>query len=161
MRHRRRFGTFFSENPVAYDKAKWHYDGDFPRWTRKRQAFVHTGFFLAWIADRNMVGDMLVTESPRNIAALRNRRGRPDDLYAEWDGVLMSSMLNAEANAFAGAYYERLYLEDCERVFPDAGPYQVRGTWQNYDRIAPVLDERLEAWRAGAGHWPEGGHEGL
>ncbi|WP_315094714.1 hypothetical protein [uncultured Cellulomonas sp.] len=144
-----------SGEPVAYDKAKWHYDGDFPRWTRKRQAFVHTGLFLAWLADRGMVAAELLTESARTIAAIRDRRGRPDDLYAEWDGVLMSTMLTEEANAFAGAYYEQLYLEDYDRVFPEAGPYAVRGTWQSYDRIAPVLDERLDAWRSGTIGAPE------
>ncbi|NTW40222.1 MAG: hypothetical protein HGA44_10115 [Cellulomonadaceae bacterium] len=147
-------------NPVVFDKAKWHYDGNFPRWTRKRQAFVHTGFYLAWLADRGMVGEQLLTENHRTIAAIRDRRGRPDDLYAAWHGVLVSSMLSPQANAFTGVYYEQLYPEDYDRVFPEAGPYQVRGTWQNYDRIARVLDERFDEWRAGALHRPDPGNEG-
>ncbi|MBF0688689.1 MAG: hypothetical protein IR158_13110 [Cellulomonas sp.] len=134
---------------TVYDKAKWHYEGEFPRWTRRRQAFVHTGFFLAWVVQRGMAGEMLVRESPDGIAAVRERRGRPDDLYAAWDGVLTSEMLDDEANAFARTYYEGdVYVADFIAAFPHTGAYKVRSSWENYDRVAAVLDERLAAWRA-------------
>lgn len=140
----------------AYDKAKWHYEGDFPRWTRKRRAFVHTGLFLAWLVDRGMASELLATESAACVAAIRDRRGRPDDLYVEWDGVLATEMLNAEANDFARDYYEQSFLEDYASVFVEAGPYGVRGSWGDYDRLARLLDERLAAWRSGKRHLSEG-----
>lgn len=140
----------------AYDKAKWHYEGDFPRWTRKRRAFVHAGLFLAWLVDRGMASELLSTESAARVAAIRDRRGRPDDLYAEWDGVLASDMLDAEANDFACDYYEQSFLEDYASVFVDAGPYGVRGSWRDYDRLTPLLDERLAAWRSGTRRPSEG-----
>lgn len=133
---------------VAYDKAKWHYGGDFPRWTPKRRAFVHTGFFLVWLVDRRMVSDLLATESAKRVAAIRARRGRPSDLYVEWDGVLASEMLNDLGNAFARDYYELRFLEDYASVFADAAPYGVRGSWQEYERLAPLLDERFDEWRS-------------
>lgn len=140
------------EQMAAYDKAKWHYDGNFPRWRRKRQAFVHTGFFLAWLADRSLVSDLIASESADRIAALRDRRGQPGDLYAEWDGVLVPEMLNEEANAFARAYYEQRFFDDYESVFPEGNNYKVRGSWQNYDRLAPLLDVRLADWRSAIQH---------
>ncbi|MBN8465403.1 hypothetical protein JYJ95_02695 [Corallococcus exiguus] len=33
---------------MAYDKAKWHYEGEYPTGLSKQQAFVHTGMFIAW-----------------------------------------------------------------------------------------------------------------
>ena len=32
---------------IVYDKAKYHYEGDWPKGLRTKQAFVHTGLFLA------------------------------------------------------------------------------------------------------------------
>ncbi|MFS0704709.1 hypothetical protein AB6N23_09330 [Cellulomonas sp. 179-A 9B4 NHS] len=136
---------------VAYDKAKWHYGGDFPRWTPRRRAYVHTGFFLVWLVEHGMVSDLVATESARRVAAIRARRGRPSDLYVEWDGVLASEMLNDLGNAFARDYYEQRFLEDYAGVFPDAGPYGVRGSWQEYERLAPLLHERFDAWRSSTG----------
>lgn len=142
-----------SDESSAYDKAKWHYDGDYPRWTPKRRAFVHTGLFLAWLADRGMVSDLLAAESAQQVAAVRSRRGRPSDLYARWDGVLAPEMLNDEGNAFARDYYER-FLDDYISAFPEAGPYKVRGSWADYERLAPLLDERLAEWRSRGGTPP-------
>jgi len=31
---------------IVYDKAKWHYGGDYPKDLPIEQAFVHTGMFL-------------------------------------------------------------------------------------------------------------------
>lgn len=83
---------------------------------------MHTGLFLAWLADRGMVSDLLATESAQRVAAIRDRRGRPADLYAEWDGVLAAEMLNDEANAFTRNYYER-FLDDYAGAFPEAGSW--------------------------------------
>jgi len=33
--------------PHVYDKAKWHYEGDYPKGLQRKQAFVYTGLFLA------------------------------------------------------------------------------------------------------------------
>ena len=98
--------------------------------------------------------DGTLTFDADHVAAIRDRRGRPGTLYAAWDGVLVSQMLNDEANAFTRDCYAR-FLQDDDALFSEAGPYGVRGSWQDCDRIAPVLDERLAQWRA----HPVGGAE--
>lgn len=35
----------------VYDKAKYHYAGDFPNGLAIKYAFVHNGMFLGWIVD--------------------------------------------------------------------------------------------------------------
>ena len=47
------FGDLRMADPFVYDKAKYHYSGDYPPDLPDEQAFVHTGFYLAWIIDRN------------------------------------------------------------------------------------------------------------
>jgi hypothetical protein len=39
---------------IIYDKAKYHYEGDFPQELPMEQAFVHTGMFLGWVIDNNL-----------------------------------------------------------------------------------------------------------
>jgi hypothetical protein len=43
--------------PMVFDKAKWHYQGDFPADLEPDQAFVHTGLFLGWVIDAGLYGD--------------------------------------------------------------------------------------------------------
>ncbi|MDM5319251.1 hypothetical protein RGT17_02390 [Bacillus altitudinis] len=40
---------------IVYDKAKYHYDGEFPKDLSIEQAFVHTGMFLGWIIDKKIL----------------------------------------------------------------------------------------------------------
>jgi hypothetical protein len=68
------------------------------------------------------------------------------------DGKFTDEDLNDEGNAFAGAYFDLQkgkYIADYETIFGKDGPtiYHVADTWENYDRIAPLLDDRLTTWR--------------
>jgi hypothetical protein len=38
----------------VYDKAKWHFDGDFPKELDDFQGYVHTGMFLGWLVDNGL-----------------------------------------------------------------------------------------------------------
>ena len=39
----------------VYDKAEFHYDGDFPEDLEDYQGFVHTGMFVAWLIEHDMI----------------------------------------------------------------------------------------------------------
>jgi hypothetical protein len=43
-----------AKEPFVYDKAKCHYDGEFPQGLPHEQGFVHTGMFLGWVIDSEM-----------------------------------------------------------------------------------------------------------
>src|SRR4051794_15432306 len=51
------------EGPLVYDKAKYHYDGDFPKGLPRKQAFVHTGMFIGWLIDHGMIADEFLQET--------------------------------------------------------------------------------------------------
>ena len=45
------------KHPQVYDKAEYHYDGEFPADLPIEQAFVHTGMFLGWIVYHHLYSD--------------------------------------------------------------------------------------------------------
>ncbi|WP_458574136.1 DUF7832 domain-containing protein [Paenibacillus alvei] len=39
-----------------FDKAKWHYEGEFSQKLSTAQAYVPTGMFVAWLIKNDLVG---------------------------------------------------------------------------------------------------------
>jgi hypothetical protein len=138
----------------VYDKAKWHYDADnFGRDLAPEQGFVHTGLFLGWLVVHDLVDPVELADEAPEIDEVR-RRGRTGPELFQWiDGTLLSTMLTDEGNRFAAAYLDfdhGGYLRDYEAVLGVGLPslYHVADTWQNYDRLAKVIDRRYAAWQA-------------
>ena len=88
-------------DPIVYDKAKYHYDGDFPTDLPYEQAFVHTGMFLGWLIDRGLVSGEFMEDTSELIEGFRARDVTGPEIYESWDGALVDDMLSAEGNAFA------------------------------------------------------------
>ena len=129
----------------AYDKAAWHIEGDFPAGLDVVQASVHTGFFIAWAIQRDLVGDAV---SPSLVKAVKARTKTGVDVYVKADAVFDKDMLSAEGNAFAKHYYAKTYLSDYAEVLAGKLPtlYHVANTWKSFDAIAKRLDERYRAF---------------
>ena len=49
------FKETLENSTSVYDKAKWHFQGDFPKELDDHQAYVHTGIFLGWFIDHDFV----------------------------------------------------------------------------------------------------------
>lgn len=77
----------------------------------------------------------------------------PQFLLDDWDGKLAEDMLDETGDAFTRAYYPEHYLDDYAKALHvgqhDDALYRVEDSWDNYDRVARVLDARFEAWRGG------------
>jgi len=139
---------------MAYDRADWHYGGDFPSDLPPEAGGTHIGMFLAWAITRGLESDFHREESPAALEAVRRREmtGR-EFLTVECDEKLWEEDLSDQGNEFAKAYYERDgdggYLNDYEECLGDTLPslYHVADTWANFDRLATRLDERYEAWK--------------
>ena len=138
---------------MAYDKAKWHSEGEFPKDAPAENGGTHIGIFLAWAILHDMLSDELRADAGDDVTAVRERRmtGRTF-LFRHLDGVLSADDLNADGNAFAKHYY-RKYMVDfarfVQRQFPTA--YHIDDRWKNYDVIAKILDRRYAEWRTAAG----------
>ncbi|MGR6002139.1 DUF7832 domain-containing protein [Bacillus cereus] len=136
---------------IVYDKAKYHYEGDFPQELPMEQAFVHTGMFLGWIIDNHLFSDEFLEETEEEINKFKLRKMTGTQVYMFWDGVLSDDMLNDEGNQFAIDYFDfekGLYLDDYDDVFLECDTlYQVQDTWGNYFKLKEVIDTRYKEWK--------------
>jgi len=138
---------------VAYDRADWHYGGDYPAGLPAENGGTHIGMFLAWAIQRGLEGDFHREESSAAVAAVRARKmtGR-EFLFSQCDEKFWEEDLSEEGNAFATAYYENDngYMADYGATLLDDLPslYHVADTWETFDRLAPVLDRRYAEWKA-------------
>jgi hypothetical protein len=138
--------------PFVYDKAKYHYDGDFPEDLPDEQAFVHTGLYLGWIIDRDLYSDFFREEDGEAIARFKAREITGPDVYEAWDGCLIEDMLSDEGNAFSRHYFDferGRYLRDYEELLCPGLPslFHVPNTWESYDHLKPRIDQRYAEWR--------------
>src|SRR5262245_60012232 len=136
---------------MSYDRADWHSEGDYPADLPEENGGTHIGMFLAWAIHRGLEGETHREDAPDSLEAVKGRKmtGR-DFLFNECDGKFWDVDLNDEGNAFATAYYDQRYFEDYETTLGAGLPtlYHVEDTWENFDRLSRVLDERFEEWRS-------------
>ena len=122
-------------------------------------ASTHIGMFLGWCVLRGLGRDAPSDEHwTREVARLKRREITGGELLThQCDCKLTDGDLSDEGNAFAQAYYEAQFVKDYEAVLRDQMPgtghdtddfCSVPDTWQNFDRLAPVLDRRFAEWKA-------------
>jgi hypothetical protein len=121
----------------------------------REAAGTHIGFYLAWMVLNGHADDSLRPY----VSALRMRAKTGTKLLFEIsDGKLLAENLDDNGNFFSTAYYAPHYEQDYLKVFAadirDTGNpaddfCAVADTWENYDRIAAVLDKRYAQWKAG------------
>jgi hypothetical protein len=138
---------------MKYDDASWHSEGDFPDDLPPEAAATHAGMFLAWALLSGAGSGLHTDGSPAPIEKLRNRSVTPGAYYInECDGQFTGDELNNEGNAFAAEYYTLetgQFLRDYEEALGAELPtlYHIADSWQNFDKLKPVLDRRFQNWR--------------
>lgn len=137
----------------VYDKAKWHFGGDFPSDLPIFQGYVHTGLFLGWLIDNDLVSEEFRESNEERIAAFKSKKMTGPKVFEEGcDGVLMLEDISEMGNRFALRYFDFTngrYLADYEETLGQELPslYYVQDTWENYTRLKQILDQRLLEWR--------------
>ncbi|MCT3735613.1 hypothetical protein HZQ27_05180 [Elizabethkingia anophelis] len=139
---------------MTYDRIDWHSEGDgFPKNISSDNGGTHIGMFSTWIIQNDLIGELHREESQESIEKVKNREmtGR-DFLIKECDSKLWDEDLNEKGNRFAKYYFAdnngyKQYIIDYENLFLDYDNlYEIEDTWENYDRIRPVLDKRYLEW---------------
>ncbi len=134
---------------MSIDKADWHAD-TIPADLPEEAAATHIGMFVAWAILRGCLAQAHEQESTESVDAVRARTmtGRAFFL-THCDAKLTERDLTPECVAFAVRYYSKHYFADYERTLCAELPsmYHVADTWENYDKMASVLNERFEKWR--------------
>jgi hypothetical protein len=108
--------------------------------------------YLAWIMLRDLASKELIQLADDTYTWVLNREvtGRTL-LLTKLDEKFFDTLLTPEGREFTSSYYETNgYANDYDRVLGGDLPtlYHVADTWENFDKLAPILDERLAAWRA-------------
>lgn len=136
----------------VYDKAKWHFEGDFPPGLDAFQGYVHTGMFVGWLIDHDLVSDAFKKDFAAEINSFRQQQHTGAQIYQSCcDGVLLPEDLNEPGNRFAQAYFNfetGEYLSDYEATLGMDVPtiYHVKDTWSNYQKLKVIIDFRFDAW---------------
>lgn len=139
---------------TVYDNAKWHYEGDFPGDLLPFQGYVHTGMFLGWCIDNDLMSEQFKTDLAKEIAHFKKQKITGAQIYEGCcDGIFMSEDLNETGNQFAAAYFNfdtGSYLSDYEDTLGGVLPslYHVEDSWENYNKLKPVIDRQFQAWKA-------------
>jgi hypothetical protein len=147
---------------AKYDDASWHYGGNYPTDLPNTNAATHIGMFLTWCIDRDLLSAEQVEDAGADIEKVKQRTlTGAEFLISVCDQKFTTGDLGQMGNDFAKAYYARKektasakyasYFEDYEKIFSNTSDafnlYRVANTWENYDRIKPLIDQRFEEWK--------------
>ena len=137
-----------------YDDASWHYGAkNFPKHLPDVAGATHTGMFVAWALLSGLAGSIHVEDFPDDVPKLESRLVTPGAFFYEaCDGKFTDEDLNDEGNKYAQHYYDLeqgLYFKDYEAVLDNdvSELYEVADTWENFDKLRPMLDQRFQEWR--------------
>ena len=140
------------DESYVFDKAKYHFDSIDEAELDEEQAYVHTGLFFAWIIKNDLYSEFLLEESKDEIEKTKSEKISPSELYMNWDGVLIGELLNKIGFNFAMEYFEfdnGEYVNDYEQTLrseDDPDIFRVKNNWENYRKIARIIDKRFEKW---------------
>lgn len=134
---------------MKYDDASWHYGGDFPEDLPNEAGATHIGMFVTWALLGDLGGELHVEEFPEEFSALRKRSVTPGQYFIQsCDEKFTDEDLNDEGNSFTQSYYDESYINDyIDAVVADlASVYHAEDSWDNFDRLKPIIDKRYQEW---------------
>jgi hypothetical protein len=136
-----------------YDKAKWHFEHeDFPSDVPRESAYLYGGCLLAWLTHRDLLSDEILDDFPDEFSHLRSGELLGSQVYQIMDGVLDSSMLTEDGNAFVRFCFESDefdYYNGFETAVASDLPsiYHAADEQATYDRMQETLDEAFRLWQ--------------
>jgi len=116
-------------------------------------AATHIGMYMAWIVLHELVSPWHLDEDADTLRSLKARAMTPGSFAVDWlDGKLLDDDLSDLGNTFTSWYYAAMYLDDYGALFgvgaETTDEYcSVTDSWDNFDRLAPILDRRFEQWK--------------
>ena len=142
------------DSPIVYDKAKYHWESVNEEGLPDGQEFVHTGFYLGWLIENDLLDSEFVEEFlETEIKEFQKRKITGPKIYELCDGALVDDMLTDEGNEFSQYYFDfekGSFVSDYMKVFNVSGGkdfYGVKDSWGNYDKIKVCFDSAYSDWK--------------
>lgn len=151
---------------AKYDDASWHYGGEFPEGLPIKNGATHTGMFLNWCIHNNLHSDEMKNDFEYEIECLKRRELTGAEFVMQvCDEKFSESDLNDLGNSFAADYYKddtdfgnrfSSFADDYVNIFDSVAEkndyeyetfYHIEDTYENYDIIKPIIDERFAEWK--------------
>ncbi len=150
-------------HPIVYDKAKYHFESVREHGLPEIHAYIHTGFFVGWLIENELLDEEFAEECEEEIARFRKHELSAPQLFRLWDGALVDDMLNDEGNAFAQAYFDfqkGRYIQDySENIAKNLkSEFHVQDSSANFAAAKAIIDDRFRRWKLslhGGGGRPE------
>lgn len=142
---------------MKYDDASWHYGGDFPADLDEVAGSTHIGMFVAWALLSGLGGSIHIDDFPDSVPTIKQRKVTPAQFFITMcDEKFTDEDLSEEGNEFAIFYYEgngASFIDDYDNTLGSDLPslYHVKDTWENFDKIKPVIDARYADWKQSKG----------
>jgi hypothetical protein len=142
----------------SIDRMDWHYGGDFPENLPIESGGTHIGMYITWIIENYLYGQLHRENSAEGIKKVLTKEwtGR-DFLIHECDEKFWEEDLNEEGLEFTKYYYNEeredgltYFLQDYITLLPEDAEslYELEDTWQNYQKLKPLIDERYTVWKS-------------
>ena len=136
---------------MSFDRADWHYSGNYPADLPTEAASTHIGMFFAWVALHGLAGQLHTEEGPDELRRLTERTITPGFyVRAAMDEKFWPEDLSEEGIQFADAYYRSNgYYNDLARITEGLPSiYHLPDSWESYERVAPLIEEAFNRWKA-------------
>lgn len=151
---------------TKYDDASWHYGGDFPEGIPEKNSATHTGMFLNWCINNDLISEEFKEDAEDEIEKLKRREITGAEFILEsMDGKFSEYDLNDLGNAFAKDYYVdetsfadkfSSFATDYINIFDSVAEesdfeyetfYHIEDSWENYDLMKQIIDHRFLEWK--------------
>ncbi|MDO4430619.1 MAG: hypothetical protein Q4B95_04885 [Lonepinella koalarum] len=148
---------------ASIDRMDWHYGGDYPSELPTQNAGTHIGMFLAWAFSNGLIGELHLEEYQDELKKLAERKITGVDFLIDLcDEKLWDEDFDDIGAEFAVDYYQddnstfpARYLDDYADVFKEYDIptlYHLPNTWENFDKLKPILDQRFKEWKKWKGY---------
>ncbi|KMQ69292.1 hypothetical protein ACM39_04155 [Chryseobacterium sp. FH2] len=150
---------------AKYDDASWHCGGDFPEGLPEKNGVTHTGMFLNWCIQNDLISDELKEDEEEIQKLMRREITGAEFIMDSMDGKFSEYDLNDLGNAFAQDYYKddtdfgnrfSSFADDYVNIFDAKAEendyeyetfYHIEDTYENYDLMKLVIDHRFQEWK--------------
>jgi hypothetical protein len=142
---------------MKYDDVSFHVDEVESAGLPYEAGATHIAFYFAWLVLNDLVKAEFVSDFSEEIEKLKSKSVSPRSFFMQnLDGKFSDEDLNKLGKEFSDDYYNLEkgcpYLRDYESEVVKEGQdiYAVSDDWNNYEKLASVINIKFSNWKRGS-----------